>query len=54
MSYLPLLRINKHELTQLSLFGFDIYIPPLTAILEIINRIDGLKYTIEKCLTNQD
>lgn len=43
LDYLPLLRINRHEVTQLSLYGFDIYVDPLSAILEIINRIDGLK-----------
>lgn len=24
--FLPFLRINRHELTQVSLFGFDIYV----------------------------
>lgn len=27
--FLPLLRINRYELTKLSLFGFDIYVPRL-------------------------
>lgn len=33
VDYLPLLRINRHEVTQLSLYGFDIYVDPLSAIL---------------------
>ena len=46
VDFLPLLRINRYEITQISLFGFDIYIEPLSAILEIINRIDGLKHPL--------
>ena len=33
VDYLPLLRINRHEVTQLSLYGFDIYVDPLSALL---------------------
>lgn len=33
VEFLPFLRINKHELTQVALYGFDIYVEPLSAIL---------------------
>lgn len=46
VDYLPFLRINRYELTQVSLFGFDIYIEPLSAILQILNRIDGQRHVL--------
>lgn len=48
IDYLPLLRVNRYEVTQISLYGFDIYIDPLSAILEIINRIDGMSHPISQ------
>ena len=48
VDYLPFIRINRHELTQVSLFGFDIYIEPLSAILEILNRIDGQVHVLAR------
>ena len=53
VDFLPLLRINRYEITQISLFGFDIYIEPLSAILEIINRIDGLKHPLMQGNANE-
>jgi hypothetical protein len=29
VDFLPLLRVSRYELTKLSLFGFDIYVPLL-------------------------
>lgn len=48
VDFLPMLRVNRHELTQVSLYGFDIYVEPLAAILEILNRIDRQKQNISK------
>lgn len=42
VDFMVFLRVNRHDLTQVSLYGFDIYVDPLSAVLEIINRIDGL------------
>lgn len=48
VDFLPFIRLNKHELTQISLFGFDIYVEPLSAILQILNRIDGQRHILIK------
>lgn len=54
LDFLPLLRINRHEIIQLALTGFDIYvdheyiqIDPLKAILQVLNRVDGVKYAMK-------
>lgn len=54
VDFLPLLRINRHEITHLSLYGFDIYIDPLSALLEIINRIDGLKSIVSQAVPQKE
>ncbi len=48
VDFLPFIRLNKHELTQISLFGFDIYVEPLSAILQILNRMDGQRHILIK------
>lgn len=48
VDFLPFIRLNKHEITQISLFGFDIYVEPLSAILQILNRIDGQRHILIK------